>query len=227
MQDIRETYSLTDSKDIPIDQKLTEIFNYKKNGFYIELGANTGLNQSNTALLEWKYSWTGILIEPSKWGYKECIKNRPKNIILNYACVDSDFNEEFVNGDFVDGHPMASVGAVRRTKDNEGYPPKQEQARAITMEKLLDEFLPEGQHIDFLSLDTEGYEYNILKGINFEKHSPTYLLIEVYYTDFDKIVELLERHNYTIHSCITNYNKEDNHRWDGLHNDFLFVKGQL
>ena len=71
MIDLRETYSLLDSHGIPIDQKLIEIFNSKENGFYIELGANTGLNQSNTALLEWKYNWTGILIEPSTWGYQE------------------------------------------------------------------------------------------------------------------------------------------------------------
>ena len=204
--------------------KLVELFNKKENGFYIELGANTGLNVSNTALLEAKYNWTGILIEPSTWGCEECKKNRPNNIILQYACVSNDFESSVVDGDFVDGHPMASIGQTRRTTDNNGNPPRHETVPATTLEKILDEHLSGNKQIDFLSLDTEGYEYNILKGMNLKKYSPTYVLIEIYIDDFKKIVELMLSNNYILHSCITNFNHIDNPIWDGTCNDYLFIK---
>ena len=56
-------YSHVDNKGIPLQNKLYNIIN-KKNGFFIELGANDGLFQSNTAFFEKEHEWTGILIEP-------------------------------------------------------------------------------------------------------------------------------------------------------------------
>lgn len=77
---------------------------------------------------------------------------------MQYACVSNDFESSVVDGDFVDGHPMASIGQTRRSTDNNGNPPGHETVPATTLEKILDEHLPENKQIDFLSLDTEGFE---------------------------------------------------------------------
>ena len=97
---------------------------------------------------------------------------------------------------------------------------------ATTLEKILDIYFSsnEYKHIDFLSLDTEGYEYEILKGLNFNKYSPTYLLIEIYKKDFELIVNYLNDYGYKIHSNFTNYNLRTNPNWDETHNDYLFYK---
>ena len=57
----------------------------KRNGFFIELGANNGLTQSNTAFFEKDMGQTGILIEPSSIGYELCKKNRPNFEALTQA----------------------------------------------------------------------------------------------------------------------------------------------
>jgi hypothetical protein len=76
--------------------------------------------------------------------------------------------------------------------------------------------------IDFLSLDVEGYEYSVLNGLDLNKYKPTYLLIEVYNVDFEKITTYLEGNNYELISNFSNYTKQSNPGWDGTHNDFLF-----
>jgi len=65
------------SLNSPLDLKLDEIMK-KENGFFIELGANDGLIQSNTAFFEFYKNWKGILIEPSHNRYLECVNNRKK-----------------------------------------------------------------------------------------------------------------------------------------------------
>ena len=210
-------YSHSDNKGIPLELKLDELFNKKLDGFFIELGANDGLFQSNTAFLEKSRNWKGILIEPSVKGYEECKKNRPNSICLNYACVSNDFNEEFICGDFQNNNPMGSVDGKRLNNST------LVKIKVSTLEKILDVLnknLPEV--IDFLSLDTEGYELKILQGLNLDKYRPVYILIEIYTNDYNNIINFLKDKNYILHSNFTNYNKLTNPGWDGSHNDYLF-----
>jgi FkbM family methyltransferase len=207
-------YSNSDSKGIPLQTKLNKIFN-KKNGFFIELGANDGLFQSNTAFFEKEMEWHGILIEPSLKGYKQCKINRPNSICLNYACVSNDYKDDYIYGDFEDNNAMGSIAGNRLNRKNIV------KVKAITLEKILNDHCD--TNIDFLSLDTEGYELEILKGLNLNKYRPKFILIEVYTKDYDNIVNFLNLHNYKLHSNLTNYNKIDNRRWDGTHNDYLFI----
>jgi hypothetical protein len=73
-----------------------------------------------------------------------------------------------------------------------------------------------------MTIDTEGYEFEVLEGLNLTKNRPTYLLIEIYSNDKDKIFNYLEQNNYLLLENITNYNYYDNPGWDGTHNDYLF-----
>ena len=166
---LNKSYSLIDNKGVPLDLKIDSIIN-KNNGFFIELGANDGLNQSNTARFEFFKNWSGILIEPSFEKYIQCIKNRPNSITLNFACVDNDYDDEFILGDF-NGHLMSSVDGKRLNNNN------LVKVKATTLEIILDKYKDSSIEIDLLSLDTEGYELNILKGLNLKKYRPRFLLI--------------------------------------------------
>jgi FkbM family methyltransferase len=207
-------FSHTDNKGVLLEEKLNAIFN-KRSGFFIELGANDGLRQSNTAFLEKKMDWTGILVEPSNMGYRKCLENRPNSTCYNYACVSDEYNEEYISGDFNNMQLMASINGTRLNRTN------LIQVKAITLANLLDQH--ETNNIDFLSLDAEGYELNIIKGLNLDKYRPNYMLVEIYNTDYDEFVEYVTSKNYRLHSNFTNYNSSDNPRWDGTHNDYLFV----
>lgn len=211
-----KSYSHSDCNNNKIDFKLDKLFNYKTNGFFIELGANDGLFQSNTAFFEKFRNWSGILIEPSKKGFELCKKNRSNSLCLNYACVSKNYEQEYILGDFKDIHPMSSINGLRLKRK------KMVKVPAITLDKILDKHLQNNQ-IDFLSLDVEGYELNVLKGISFDKYRPKYILIEIYNVDYNKILKLLESNNYKLHSNFTNYNLKDNPNWDKTHNDYLFV----
>jgi FkbM family methyltransferase len=159
------------------------------------------------------YNWSGILIEPSIVKYNECNINRPKNKIFNCACVSYDYNEKTVKGDF-DGSPMSSIDGKRRNS----YPSVEVVCR--TLQSIIDESMY--KKIDFLSLDVEGYELEVLRGIDFKKQTINFVLIEVYEFDKDKIFSFMEEKGYDLIGCISNFSKETHPNWDGTHNDYLF-----
>ena len=208
-------YSHVDCNGEPLENKLDKLFKNKENGFFIELGANDGVTQSNTAFFEKSRGWTGILIEPSIMGYELCLKNRPNSICFNYACVSNDYKEDFVYGDFEQNSLMASIHGERCGSNI------LTRVKAVTLEHVLDSH--NISNIDFLSLDTEGYELNILKGVNIDKYRPNYMLIEIYKKDYNNIILFLKEKNYSLISNFTNYNLITNPHWDGTHNDYLFV----
>ncbi len=208
-------FGLNDSKQVPLDKKLDELFNHKEHGVFVELGAHDGLTQSNTAFFEFTRKWSGVLVEPSKSAFDLCVQNRPNSKCYNYACVSDSYTEHQINGDFT-GVLMSSVNSSRLNKSASC------QVNAIQLEKLLAQ--SNITHIDFLSLDTEGYELEVLNGLNLIKYRPTYLLIELYSKDFDSVVSYLSKYRYTMVENFSNYNHQDNPIWDGTHNDYLFRK---
>lgn len=84
-----------------LDQYLYE--NYLKNikkGFYIECGAANGIEQSNTAALNFHYGWKGILIEPNPFQYKNILKLRYDCFASNCALVSHEYTEDYIEGFF-------------------------------------------------------------------------------------------------------------------------------
>ena len=210
------TYSSVDCKRYPLDLKLLPYLSKYNNGFYVEAGANDGIIQSNTMLLEKEYGWKGLLIEPSPKAYEGCRQNRSSNnIIINCALVSSD-NMKSVKGDF-DGILMASINGERQSRKDVNI-----EVPAYTLTKIVED--NNISEIDFMSLDVEGFELEVLKGINLSsKWSPKVFLIEAYTNEIEQIKSLLEPY-YTFEGNFTNYNKEDNPGWDETHNDYLFIK---
>lgn len=218
--EFNKNYSLCDSANRFLDNKIDELFEGKRDGFFIELGANNGLLQSNTAFLEKNRNWRGILIEPNARNFEMCKINRPNSICYNYACVSNDFTDEFIYGDFglPPNDPTSLMSSINGLRLNSKH--AMSRVPVSTLTNILDRHtIPK---IDFLSLDVEGYEYSVLNGLDLNKYKPTYLLIEVYNVDFEKITTYLEGNNYELISNFSNYNKQSNPGWDGTHNDFLF-----
>lgn len=211
-----KTYSAYDSKKNPLDLKLVQLMNYR-NGIFIEVGAFDGIFSSNTKLLEEDYDWTGILVEPSANLFDVLCKNRPNSHCFQCALGSFEENNTYAYGDF-DGHAMSSF-------TNRRDEPATYQVLIRSLQSILDECGL--THINFFSLDTEGYELNILKGIDFDKTSFDYLLIEVYNHQYQQIIEFLADKGYVMVCCLTNYNKKDNPGWDGTHNDYLFRRSTL
>jgi len=209
-----KTYSQKDSNRVPFDHKLARIMNFK-NGTFIEVGAYTGLVPSNTKLLEDSYEWTGILIEPFQEFFTELCKNRPN--AKCFQCALGSFKEDntYAYGCF-NGGPMSGFQSGHTGN---------EKVLMRSLQSVLDEC--ELQHINFFSLDVEGYEFNVLKGIDFDRTTFDYLLIEIRNNHYKEIVSFLYERGYDLMSCFSNYNRIDNPGWDGTHNDYLFKRRRL
>jgi FkbM family methyltransferase len=184
------------------------------NGFYIEAGANDGITQSYTYELE-KLGWTGILIEPSVRSFTECVRNRSnKNNFYCGALVALE-DVKSVNGDF-DGSLMSSVNGVRLNKSELVDVPSR------TLNSVLKEFGI--RSFDLLSLDAEGYEFAILKGFNIDLYTPKYIIIELSKEVREDIMLFMILHDYKVLANLTNWNYKENRNWDGVGNDYLFIK---
>ena len=93
---------------------------------------------------------------------------------------------------------------------------------ARTLTSLLDEHGI--TQVDFVNLDVEGYELEVLKGFDLEKWKPKYLMIEVYSKDQANIERYLEAHHYQNIRNMSDFNLQNNPLWDGSHNDYLFKR---
>lgn len=182
-------------------------------GIFFEAGANDGVSMSNTKIFEDKFGWRGVLVEPSYRGWRLCKLSRPGSISVRRALVGRDFKEKQVLGDF-DGNLMGSIGGSRLQKK------ARHSVSATTISQLIHEYGID--RIDFMSLDLEGYEFEALCGIDFVKHRPNYLLIEIYLAQKDPIFSLLYENGYKMIKNMTNFARETHPNWDGSHNDYLF-----
>ena len=186
-----------------MDKKLLQYLNYK-NGFFIELGANDGLRQSNTYYLEKNLSWRGILIEPEKKNFIKCKKNRStKNFYFNVACQKKNNQKKmkFLYSDLMTISLDRSNNIKNpyiHAKKGKLYLRNNEKIRKFTQNTMtLGEILNIcncNRVIDFLSLDVEGMELDVLKGVNFNKYNFRYILTESY--DDKKIKSFLISKNY-------------------------------
>ena len=166
---------------------LSKYFNFR-NGFFVEAGANNGIDQSNTIELENNFGWSGLLIEPNTFKFNQCIFNRPKSICENYALVSSSYASDTINGDFAHrDNNQSLMGTVEdpgdycdeflleaknSRKNDYGYIA----VPATTLDSLLKKH--NISKINFLSLDVEGYEISVLNGLDLNVYRPTYCLIE-------------------------------------------------
>ena len=180
-------------------------------GVYVECGAADGLNQSNTAVLNFGYDWGGILVEPNPHNYEILREHRSRdNFIANCALVSHDHKEEYIEGFFdahLDGDKQVVAGEPSekeygdimsgQIKTNHNY----DKERFSSDEKLLsvptrtlDAIFEESpfEAADFFSLDVEGYELEVLKGWSPDKYPITYILIEGHSGK-----PYLEQNNYT------------------------------
>ena len=168
----------------------------KRNGIFIEFGACDGINISNTYYLEKYMDWTGILLEPAKSWHNEIKINRP-NCIIDFRCVSNKSDDQV---DFYENKEPALSSLNNNFFSKNSYKVKTISLNDVVVEyveKLLKKSY-EVNSIDFISIDTEGSEYEILKNFDLNKYAPKIIIVE---HNFDSIKskqlkELMESHNY-------------------------------
>lgn len=167
----------------------------REGGFFVEFGATDGIHGSNTYLMEERLGWSGILAEPARCWHKKLQKNR--NSVISHKCVWSKGKEKLLFHETRDTGLSTLANFITTNKA-----PGRNQAagiyevETITLQQLLEE--NNAPHvIDFLSIDTEGSEFNILSTFNFDKYRPLVVTAEHNFRpERARLIELMSLNGY-------------------------------
>ena len=167
----------------------------KKDGYFIEIGACDGKHLSNTFALE-KKGWTGIICEPSRFWHQK-MKNRKS--ILSKKAVFSESGKKLIFNE-VPKNPELSGCNDYLENDNNSKLRKDftsYEVETISLNDLIKKHLDKKQ-IDYISIDTEGSEFEILKNFDFKKHQVEIFTIEHNFIEDkrDKIFKIMTENDY-------------------------------
>lgn len=176
---------ISHSKD-GIDKKVLERLSYKKNGIYIECGASDGITYSNSLLLEKKYGWTGLLVEPIQDQFDALVKYRKDSICIRRILTSRKESgkkihivnagpESIINDGEIENLSMSNnerMNILELQKMIKG----EEFVKSISISELLDKY--NFKEIDVFFLDVEGSEISVLNGLDTEKHKINNIVVE-------------------------------------------------
>ena len=178
------------------------VVNDKFNKSYLEFGATNGIDLSNTYILENEFSWSGSLAEPDQNWIDDLRKNRPNSNIIS-KCIWSTSGKK-LNFFSSNTHVLSSLddfkysdinsmpgNTAARVKEGKNY-----QVETISLNDVIFNYF-DGKTPSYISIDTEGSEFEILNSFDFTKYQPIIFTIEHNFTDLQKkIDDLMKKNNY-------------------------------
>jgi|GEM_PF-573827 len=184
-----------EGEDIILDR----FFGRQEKGFYVDVGAHHPIRFSNTYAL-YRKGWRGINIDATPGSMAAFDQWRPQDTNIEAAVSDTPetmpfyiFKEPALNTfDSVLAETYIKTGWERQ--EIKDLAPRQ-------LSDILDECLPSGIIIDFMSIDVEGEEMGVLRSNNWEKYAPRYLMLEILDVPLAEIVNtpavvFLREHGY-------------------------------
>ncbi len=194
-----------------IDIEIEKILNYE-NGFFIEIGANNGINQSNTLYFEKFKGWSGLLIEPHPGLFFQLQKNRSqKSTCINAACTSFSYKNDSIKMMYSDLMttsleafnilPNSTEHALLGSKFLVDLP-SEFTARSTTMQQILQE-IKAPKRIDLFSLDVEGSEFEVLSGIDHEIYRFNLICVET--SAISRMTAYMAELNYELLKQITHH----------------------
>lgn len=173
----KKTYSLFGE-----DLVALKFFKNKKKGFYVDIGCYHPTHINNTYLL-YKKGWNGINIDVSQFSIDLFKFMRPDD--LNYKCAVSETNKK-VNLYYQKEHSqLTSINKLTAKKFIKGRL-KKKIINSYSLEEILSWGKYKDYEIDFLDVDVEGADLQVLKGLNFSKRKPKLICVEIHQKNFRK-----------------------------------------
>ncbi|MBL6786113.1 MAG: FkbM family methyltransferase [Candidatus Pelagibacter bacterium] len=207
------SYSLT-SIDLVVDY----IFK-KNNGIYIDVGCNHPVYNNNTYLLNQK-GWVGINIDIDKKSIELFNLFRKKDLNINLAISSKKTILEYIN--FHEKSPINKI----KTSENQNLHSSEnvKKIKSDTLDSIIEKSPFKNKKIDFVSIDVEGHEIEVIKGFNLKKYKPSIIVIEYLDTSLKKIeiknFSLQNIINSEIYKLMINNNY---HMVNWLHSDLIFA----
>lgn len=152
---------------------LARLFAGEAAGFYIDIGAGDPTQLSVTRHF-YELGWRGINVEPIRANWERFVKERPRDINLNVAIAGEAGRREFC--EVVDNDALSSLDTARIGELAAGGVRIQRyEVDCVTGDSL---FLQCPAEVDFLKIDVEGAEHEVLRSIDLTRHRPKALVIE-------------------------------------------------
>ncbi len=169
-QGVRHSYSQSGE-----DEAIDELLNRKSRGFYVDVGANHPSRFSNTKRFYLR-GWRGINIEPNAVALERFVAARPRDVNLNVGVGDSEGQMTFYR--FRPDTLSTFSQAEAQRYVSEGFPLEQEvQVPVLPLRTILERHAGQEQ-IDFISIDTEGFDLQVLRSNDWRRFRPSIICIE-------------------------------------------------
>lgn len=180
------------------------IFQSRELGFYVDVGANDPTFNSNTKRF-YDRGWSGINIEPGVAAFKKLVEARPRDINLNFGVAQKRGMLTF--------HQLSDDTTLSSFKEEDAL--KMARRHNLTLETIKVETQPlrdilsdhlKNRHIDFMSVDTEGLDLQVLQSNDWHEFRPSVLLVEMN-NEYAHILKYLSEQSYLLIL---------NNSWNGL-----------
>ena len=195
-----EMYPGTIGQDLWVLERL----NGKRNGVFIEAGAHDGIFASNTVRLERDFGWTGVLIEPNPRLAAECRRARKSLVIEAALSANGGSEAAFIDVD--------NVGCLEEYLDSDMHGEYRRQmsqdkfvVRLLDLNEIVRVTLDAGaKELDYLSLDVEGAEFDVLRTFNFSGCAPKLMTVEHNFVEDRRaaIAYLLRSNGYALNRSV-------------------------
>jgi FkbM family methyltransferase len=159
------------------DMILRRIFQERGTGFYVDVGAHHPRHFSNTYYF-YQRGWFGVNIDATPGSMTPFRRMRPRDINVEAAIAKDGQKLTFFIFDGPALNTFDESLALSRERESGGHIIKRQQISTQTLEEVLDQHLPKGQAIQFLTVDVEGLDLEVLQSNNWQRYRPEYVLAE-------------------------------------------------
>jgi len=168
-----------------------EYFERRTEGFFIDVGANDPEKGSQTWFFE-QQGWRGILIEPQARFAEKLREARPRSTIFQVACGAPGHPDQMPL--YIAESPRHSSLGKNLVEANTKYL-HAEMVKVMTLDEIL--AASGSPAVDFISIDVEGTQLDVLRGFSLQRHRPSLLFIEDHLHNL-RVHRYLTRHDYRL-----------------------------
>ena len=166
----KKTYSMDEE-----DLEVKKFFKDEKKGFFVDVGSSHPIHRNNTMLL-YKKGWRGINIDISDFSIKLFEYLRPEDLNINLAVskkngyVDMFFQKK-----------LSQLSTIKKINSNNVFQGKVKTEKIVSkkLTEIIDNSKYNGKKIDFLDIDVEGADLDVLESLDFDRYSPELICVEV------------------------------------------------
>lgn len=181
------------------------VFKGYKKGTFVDVGAHDGISYNNTLYFEKNHNWSGVNIEPLEHTYNLLTNNRPNNINLNCAVFNEERECDFYSNNgytemlsgLTKSYDPRHLNRLQKENNERGSNTNIIKVNTRRLESIFNEL--NIKHINYLSIDVEGAEFDVIKSINFDTVFIDVIGFENNFEDNSIVIkEYLETKNFVI-----------------------------